>query len=138
MTYLLDTNTCIRFLSGSSVAVQRRIDRIPLRDIMLCSVVKAELFAGALKSARPQKNFERLEGFFSRFVSLPFDDASSLEYGRIRSRLERAGTPIGPNDLLIAAIARANGLVLVTHNTREFQRVAGLEVEDWESPIAGS
>lgn len=97
-----------------------------------CSIVKAELLYGALKSARPDRNVGRLRPFFNRFVSLPFDDASAEEYGQIRVALEMAGTPIGSNDLCIAAIARTNDLALVTHNTDEFSRVDELRLEDWE------
>jgi len=132
MKHLLDTNTCIRFLNGTSERVRERMAAIEPRDIALCSIVKAELLYGALKSARPDRNVGRLRPFFSRFVSLPFDDASADEYGEIRVQLEAAGTPIGPNDLCIAAIAKANDLSLVTHNTAEFSRVEDLRLEDWE------
>lgn len=132
MIYLLDTNTCIQFLNGSSERIRKRIEDLAGRDCALCSVVRAELVYGALKSARPEANLTRLRSFFDRFVSLPFDDAAASAYGQIRARLERVGAPIGPNDLCIAAIARANDLTLVTHNTSEFGRVAGLRLEDWE------
>jgi len=72
------------------------------------------------------------EKFLSRFVSLPFDEAAHIQAAQIRADLARVGTPIGPYDLLIAAIARAHSVILVTHNTREFERVAGLNLEDWE------
>ena len=132
MIYLLDTNTCIQFLNGTSEAIRRQIEGLVARDIALCSVVKAELVYGALKSQRPQRNLARLRSFFSRFASMPFDDSAAEIYGDIRARLERAGTPIGPNDLYIAAIAKANGLTLVSHNAGEFGRVDGLRLEDWE------
>ena len=67
------------------------------------------------------------------FVSLPFDDSASEKYGEIRSDVEKSGTPIGPNDLLIASIALANDIILVTHNTREFKRVKGIMINDWET-----
>lgn len=132
MIYLLDTNTCIHFLNGTSEPIRHRVESLAARDIALCSVVKAELLYGAIKSARAERNLERLQPFFSRFPSLPFDDAAAGAYGEIRARLERAGTPIGPNDLCIAAIARANNLTLVSHNAHEFRRVQGLQLEDWE------
>lgn len=132
MTYLLDTNSWIRFLNGGSEGVRHRIEAIPPQDIVLCSVVKAELLYGAVKSGRPQQNLERLRPVFERFASLPFDDAAAEVYGTIRTRLERTGTPIGPNDLLIAAIAVSQDAILVTHNTREFRRVEELTLEDWE------
>ena len=132
MRYLLDTNTCIRFLNGTSERVRQRMAGIEARDIALCSIVKAELLYGALKSARPDRNVGRLRPFFDRFISLPFDDASAEEYGEIRVALEAGGAPIGPNDLCIAAIAKTNDLAVVTHNTDEFSRVDELRLEDWE------
>jgi tRNA(fMet)-specific endonuclease VapC len=102
----------------------------------LCSVVKAELFYGARKSQRPQRSLEKQQQFVNYFVSLPFDDEAAEVYGQIRAELERAGTPIGPNDLMIAAIAIANDVMLVTHNAREFRRVKGLRLEDWELDIS--
>ncbi|MCI0694679.1 type II toxin-antitoxin system VapC family toxin [candidate division KSB1 bacterium] len=132
MTYLLDTNTCIKYLNGKSENIRQRLEGSQPQDIVLCSVVKAELFYGAMKSANPQKNLAKLQPFVSRFVSFFFDDVAAEVYGRIRADLEKLGTPIGPNDLLIAAISVANDVTLVTHNTREFSRVAGLKLEDWE------
>ena len=103
-----------------------------VEEIAICSVVKAELFYGAMRSNNPTVTLARQQQFLSLFISLPFDDFAALIYGRIRSQLAALGTPIGPNDLQIAAIALANNLTLVTHNTREFSRVSGLILEDWE------
>ena len=133
MRYLLDTNTCIRFLSRRSPALIRRLAAVPFPDVVLCDVVKAELYYGAERSRKIERNLATLCEFFSHFESLPFDGTAARDYGRIRAELEAQGTPIGPNDLLIAAIARPNGLTLVTHNTREFSRVTGLSIEDWEA-----
>lgn len=132
MTFLLDTNTCIRYLNGRSENIRQRLRATQRQDIVLCSVVKAELFYGAMKSAKPEENLAKQHRFVSRFVSLPFDDNAAETYSQIRTRLEKIGTPIGPNDLLIAAIAIANDVTLVTHNIGEFGRVEGLKVEDWE------
>ena len=132
MTYLLDTNTCICYLNGKSERLRRRIESTNLRAMALCSVVKAELFFGLYKSERQITNQNKLSDFLSQFASLPFDDAAAQAYGVIRAQLERRGEPIGPNDLLIAAIAKCHGAVLVTHNLGEFQRVDGLVCEDWE------
>ena len=133
MKYLLDTNTCIRYLNGRSPEVFRRLDETAEEDVYLCSVVKFELRYGALRSANVEKTLEEQETFVKRFVSLPFDDAAHVFAAQIRATLAKAGTPIGPNDVLIAAIALANDLKLVTHNTREFGRVANLKIEDWET-----
>ena len=132
MSYLLDTNTCIRYLNGQSENVRKQLESKLPEDIVLCSVVKAELFYGARKSAKPEENLQKVNRFLERFASLPFDDKASEEYGEIRSKLEKTGTPIGPNDLLIAAISLVNDVTLVTHNTKEFGRVEGLKIEDWE------
>jgi tRNA(fMet)-specific endonuclease VapC len=134
MIYLLDTNTCIKYLNGRSENIRHHLESVQSEDIVLCSVVKAELFYGAMKSAKPEENLAKLHRFVSRFVSLPFDDKAAEVYGRIRAQLEKLGTPIGPNDLLIAAITVANDVMLVTHNVKEFGRVAGLKLEDWEIP----
>ncbi len=130
--YLLDTNTCIRLLNGTVPAVAARLAMIQPSAVALCAIVKAELLHGARRSGRPEANLALLERFFLPFESLPFDDRCADEAARIRSVLERGGRPIGPNDLLIAAIARAADLTLVTHNQREFARVPGLRLEDWE------
>ena len=132
MTYLLDTNACIKYLNGRSEKIKRNLESKQPQEMLVCSVVKAELFYGVQKSAKPKENLEKVHKFLDRFVSLSFDDKASEKYGEIRSDLEKKGTPIGPNDLLIASIALANNVILVTHNTREFKRVKGLKIEDWE------
>lgn len=132
MRYLLDTNTCIGYLNGTAVAVQRRLETLNPEDVAVCSIVKAELFYGAMRSVNPGQTYANQQRFLNRFVSLSFDDPAALVYARIRAALIKLGTPIGPNDFLIAAIAIANDLTLVTHNTGEFSRVADLRFEDWE------
>ena len=133
MKYLLDSNTCIRHLNRRSPEIIDRLALLPPDEIAVCSVVKAELFAGAQKSQHPIRTLQRQLEFLDQFVSLPFDDAAAHEFGRIRAILESAGTPIGPYDLQIAAIALVYGLIVITHNVREFGRVPGLPIEDWES-----
>lgn len=132
MKYLLDTNTCIQFLRFRESPVKRKLMSVDFASVTLCSVVKAELYFGAQRSALPQEEIARLNEFLRHFASLPFDDAAAEVYGRVRARLARQGALIGPNDLLIASIALANGATLVTHNTAEFQRVTGLPLEDWQ------
>ncbi|MEI6302339.1 MAG: type II toxin-antitoxin system VapC family toxin [Betaproteobacteria bacterium] len=132
MKYLLDANTCIGLLNSSDAELMRRYSARQPADLVLCSVVKAELLYGARRSARVEFNLKRLEYFAAPLQSLPFDDRCAHDYGVIRADLAAQGTPIGANDLMIAAIARAHDLILVTHNTKEFSRVAGLRVEDWE------
>lgn len=133
MIYLLDTNTCIRYLNGRSPAVLQRLGALPEHEIRVCSVVRYELRYGALRSVNIEKTLAEQDRFLGRFISLPFDDAAHTYAAQIRVTLERAGTPIGPNDILIAAIALAHGATLVTHNTREFGRINALSIEDWET-----
>jgi len=130
--YLLDTNACVRILNDTSPTLVHRLASQAPSEIRLCSIVKAELFYGARLSQRAPENLKLLAHFFAPFVSLPFNDRCAEQYGQIRAELARAGTLIGPNDLLIAAIARAYDLTLVTHNVEEFGRVDGLRLEDWE------
>ena len=132
--FLLDTNACIQVLNNSSPPLTQRLRRQSPGDIYLCSVVKAELIYGAYHSSRVAENLRLLDRFFEPFISLSFDDDCCDAYGRIRSDLARTGEPIGPYDLQIAATAVANGLTLVTANTNEFGRVAGLSIENWEIP----
>ena len=133
MSFQLDTNACIRLLNQKSTALARKLASVPKGDVALCSVTKAELYYGADRSARREANLNLLQKFFQEFTTLPFDEKCEEVYGMARAELALAGTLIGPNDLLIAATALANGFTLVTHNTREFGRVKGLHVEDWES-----
>ncbi|MBW4538817.1 MAG: type II toxin-antitoxin system VapC family toxin [Myxacorys chilensis ATA2-1-KO14] len=132
MRYLLDTNVCVVYLNGRSILVRDRLFSTLTQEIAVCSVVKTELFYGAMRSNNPSRTLERQQEFLGRFVSLPFGDEAAIICGEIRARLASAGTPIGAYDLQIAAIALANNLILVTHNTREFDRVDGLQIEDWE------
>ena len=130
--YLLDSNNCIQFLNGKSIHIDRQLRGIKPSNIKLCSIVKAEMWYGASRSNNASATLARLETFFEPYESIPFDDAAAAEDGRIRAQLAVAGTPIGPNDLMIAAIASARQSTLVTHNTSEFSRVPGLLIEDWE------
>lgn len=133
MNYLLDTNTCVQFLRhGSNSPVAGKLAAANPGDVALCSVVLGELLFGALRSTNPAKSTAKVQIFAGGFPSLPFDDRAAAEYASIRADLAAKGTPIGPNDLLIAAIARSHGLTLVTHNTAEFQHVVGLSLEDWQ------
>lgn len=109
MTYLLDTNTCIRYLNGQSASIRTRLERSTPEEISLCSVVKAELLYGTAKNQAAECTFAHLRRFFELFRSLPFDDRSATAYGEIRADLERRGVSIGANDLMIAAIPAAAG-----------------------------
>ncbi len=132
MTFLLDTNTCIRYLNGRAPNVLQHLQALPPAEVRVCAIVKAEMYFGAMKSVDPAHTLAQQRAFLDAFESLPFDDAAAEAYGRLRAELARRGKPIGPNDLMIAAIALAHGLIFVTHNTAEFSRVTGLRLEDWE------
>ena len=133
MIYLPDTNAWIAYVNPGDSPVKTRFRAHQPADIVFCAVVKAELLYGAHRSAQREDNLRLLATLFQQFTSLPFDDTAADAYGRIRADLTRRGTPIGPNDLMIASIALVHHLTLVTHNTREFGRVVGLQqLEDWE------
>lgn len=132
MIYLLDSNVCVHLLNGRHTTLIQRLRQYDPRQTVLCSMVKAELLRGALRSQRVELNLERLAIFFAPLKSLPFDDNAAEHFARIGAELLKRGTPIGPNDLVIAATAQANQVTLVTHNTAEFSRVPGLRLEDWE------
>jgi tRNA(fMet)-specific endonuclease VapC len=133
----LDTNAVIDVLNNASSLVRLRIHRTIGMDrhIAISSIVLFELRYGAMKSARPERNVRRIADFLVGPIAvLPFEPGDAEEAGDIRAAVERAGTSIGPYDLLIAAQARRRGALLVTANTREFARVPGLDIEDWAKP----
>ncbi|MFO0803372.1 MAG: type II toxin-antitoxin system VapC family toxin [Gemmataceae bacterium] len=135
MSHLLDTNAWVDTLRrGASSKVEARIAAAPPGSVYLCSVVVGELLFGA--THRDPKytasNLAAVAKIRSGATSLPYDDRAAEEYARIREHLSRLGTLIGSNDMMIAAIAITNGLKLVTHNTAEFSRVPGLQLEDWQ------
>jgi len=133
MRYSLDTNTCIRYINGRAPKLRIKLPTISPNDIIVCSVVRAELFYGAAKSQTPIQSLAKQEAFLRPYGTLPFDDTAASAYAQIRAHLELQGTPIGPLDMLIAATALAHNLILVTHNTAEFGRVPGLKLDDWEA-----
>jgi len=133
MIYLLDTNVCVTYLRGRDARLIQNVQARQLGELRLCAVVLAELYYGAAMSNQPQANKAKVEVFVRRFVSVPFDAAAD-RFGDIRAHLAKLGTAIGPYDLMIAATALVSGLTLVTHNTREFSRVPGLNLADWQMP----
>ena len=135
MQWLLDTNAWIVLLKSTNEHLVRRLAERQEGDVLLCSVVKAELWHGAHKYGNRDARLIRLEQLFARHRSLPFDDEAAWHYADIRHFLEIKGQVIGPNDLKIAAICRAHHLRLVTSNIDEFHRVPDLDVEDWTDPV---
>jgi tRNA(fMet)-specific endonuclease VapC len=140
MRYLLDANAVIALLNDTTSPIARRIRRYAPRHVGVSAVVIHELYYGAFKSQRVDKNVARVDAL--QFPVLEFDQEDARQAGEVRAHLGSKGTPIGPYDVLIAGQAKARKLTLVTHNTTEFQRVPGLKVEDWKgatsSPSAGS
>ena len=132
MIRLLDTNACIQLWQRKNLTVRRNFVQYSPADITLCSVVRAELLFGALRSEQKERNLQLLQQLFAPLYSFDFDDNAAAHYAEIRADLTAQGNLIGANDLMIAAIARANKATLITHNMAEFSRVQGLQIEDWE------
>jgi len=131
--WLLDTNVWIAYLNRKPSILQSRIVTTPLDKLLLCDVVKAELYYGAHKSLKRSENLARLYDLFLTVHSLPFEGKAAYRFGEIRAALEQRGMLIGAYDMQIAAIALSNHVTLVTHNTKEFSRISDLVLEDWET-----
>ena len=129
--YLLDTNICIYIAKRRPPEVANRFERLRPGEVGMSMITYGELLFGAEKSQHPQAVKDRLQRFVELVPVLPLPEESPRHYARIRSELERTGTPIGANDLWIAAHALASGLILVSNNLREFSRVTGLSAENW-------
>jgi tRNA(fMet)-specific endonuclease VapC len=134
MRYLLDANAVIALLNDTTGPIARRIRRHAPRDVAVSAVVLHELYYGAFKSQRVERNVAHVDAL--QFPVVEFDQEDARQAGEIRAHLASKGTPIGPYDVLIAGQARARKLTLVTHNTTEFRRVSGLKVEDWKGPTS--
>ena len=130
MRYLLDANVVIGLLKDTTSKVAQRARRSKPGNIAISAIVAHELFYGAFKSQRVERNVALVDGL--QFTVLEFDKEDARQAGQIRAFLAGKGTPIGPYDVLIAAQALARKLVLVTHNSGEFRRVPGLKIEDWD------
>ena len=131
MKYLLDTDTCSYISSGKPPAVRERFELLARGELGMSSVTYGELAFGCFKHKNPAKYLAILEQLSGLVPVLPLDQGTATHYGDIRAFLQTKGTPIGPNDLWIAAHARSAGLTLVTNNVREFRRVPKLKVENW-------
>jgi len=131
MKYMLDTNIVIYVIKHKPESVLQKFQSLEPSDFCISSITLAEIEYGISKSSRPDRNRFAFGMFISGIDILSFDDAAASEYGPIRAGLERKGTPIGPNDMLIAAHAKSLGFTIVTNNVREFERVEGLKVENW-------
>jgi len=130
MKFLVDTNICIYALKQNPIVLARLLEQKPV-DVGLSVITEAELRTGAAKSTSPTRTARLLENFLRPLTVVELVSADAVAYAQLRARLERAGTPIGPLDALIAAQAMARGLTLVSNNEREFRRITGLRLENW-------
>ena len=128
---MLDTNICIYIIKHKPESVYKRLMKIRPEDVCISSITYSELSYGVKKSEQKDRNRLALTLMLSNIEILEFDSAAAEEYGNIRARLEKSGTPIGSLDMLIAAHAKASGCTLVTNNLKEFSRVEGLKAENW-------
>lgn len=135
MNYLLDTNICIYIIKKSPEKVIKKLEAIikaeGKNEIYLSSITVSELYYGVEKSTQVDKNLEALKGFLTPFQVVDFDLRSAERFGQVRSNLEKKGTVIGPYDLQIASVALAHDFILVSNNTKEFERVENLQLENW-------
>jgi tRNA(fMet)-specific endonuclease VapC len=128
---MLDTDICSFVMKRSHDVLSQRLQKVPVGDVCISVITKSELLFGVEVSPRRQQDEAALNAFLSYVEVLDFPDQASTHYAQIRALLKKSGKMIGSNDLLIAAHARSLGLILVTHNTREFGRVSRLAIEDW-------
>ena len=131
MIYMLDTNICIYAMKQKPEKVLQRFKQELNSGICISSITLAELEYGMKRSSDPARNEQALLRFLAPLTVLTFGSAAASVYGEIRADLQSKGTPIGPLDMLIAGHAKAEELILVTNNVREFERVPGLEIENW-------
>lgn len=133
LKFMLDTNICIFTIKNRPPSV-RAIFKRHHGQMCISTVTLMEMIYGAEKSSNPERNLADVEGFAARLEVLKYDQEAAAHTGQLRAELARAGTPIGPYDQMIAGHARSQGLILVSNNRREFDRVPGLRVEDWVAP----
>ncbi len=131
MKYMLDTNICIYLIKKKPLNVLQKIAKIDINDVGISSITLSELEYGVEKSSNPTRNRIALLEFISMLEIYNYDDKAAIEYGKIRTYLEKKGLIIGSLDMLIAAHAKSLRLVLVTNNENEFKRVQGLKIENW-------
>jgi len=132
--FMLDTDTCSSIMKRSHPLVIKRLQTLPVSDVCMSIVTKAELLYGVEISPRRNQDAAALSAFLPYVEALDLTDEAAIHYAEIRANLKTRGQMIGANDLFIAAHARALGVTLVTNNTQEFERVPGLSIENWTTP----
>ena len=131
MKYILDTNICIYIIKKKPESVIKKFEKLKASSVAISTITLSELYFGVAKSSKLDENMVALLEFISPLEVLDFTNADALIYGKIRNLLEKKGSPIGAMDLLIAAIAKCQDLILVTNNTKEFSRIPELKIENW-------
>lgn len=135
MIYLLDTCICIYLINKRPLPLISKFKQHQPGEIGISVITASELQYGVEKSSRKAKNQERLDAFLAPFDIFPYDVKAVAAYGGIRADIEKKGQTIGPLDMLIAAQALSGGLILVTNNEKEFQRIPGLQIENWAAGL---
>ena len=130
LTYMLDTNICIYVMKNYPQALREKFNALA-EQLCISTITLGELHYGAEKSARRADNLTAIEHFVARLDVLPFEAKAAAHYGQVRAELERAGTPCGAHDMQIGGHARSEGLIVVTNNIREFNRMPGIRAENW-------
>lgn len=132
MKYLLDTDICIYWLKGK-LRVRTKVEQVDWSDIAICVITATELYFGAYNSNKIEQNLETAENFIQSITVLPLSNNTLKKFGQLKTQLRKAGTPVADFDLLIASVAISKNLILVTNNTRHYQRITGLNLENWNS-----
>jgi tRNA(fMet)-specific endonuclease VapC len=135
-TYMLDTNICIYVIKRHPAAMREKFNALA-EQLCISSITFGELYYGAEKSVRRAENLTNISRFVARLEVLPFTDKAAVHYGQVRAELERAGTPCGIHDMQIGAHARSEGLIVVTNNMREFNRMPWVRSENWLTAPTG-
>ena len=128
--YILDSDTIIYFLQGEE-SVANKVGIMDISKIYTTTINQAELYYGAYNSSHPRGNLTTLKSFFSAMQILEFESEAAKEYGELKAELKKKGQLIADMDICIAAIAKANKMVVVTNNTKDFSRIEGLTIENW-------
>ena len=130
MKYLLDTDICIYWLKGR-ITVRDKINEVGQTEIAICVITVSELYFGAYNSSKIENNLRTAENFIGSIPVIPLSNDSLKKFGQLKTQLRQAGTPVADFDLLIASVALTEDLILVTNNTRHYQRIEGLKLDNW-------
>ncbi|AFZ34951.1 PilT protein domain protein [Stanieria cyanosphaera PCC 7437] len=130
MKYLLDTDICIYWLKGNTT-VRDKFNQVNWTEIAICVITASELYFGAYNSNKIAKNLKTAETFIQSLIVLPLSNNTIKKFGQLKTQLRQVGTPVADFDLLIASVALTENLILVTNNTRHYQRIVGLKLDNW-------